>query len=611
MNTVKEHKYNFMQKKSLIRQLLYMIILFMLSTAVILAGIFIRFFFYYRNAVMSYAEMFLNTYAQNSENELEQFENAIRVFLSESEMQEAIKVLCNNEDDVLEGRRAAIKVGNRIADFNSRFNYLKGIVFFDMDGVYRAAMGSNLPNRKKLEELGALYSDKENPYNFIIHESLDNTLLFVCNVVKISPTGYETLSLAMIVVNTEELFGVFQESDIFGGQFAIRGDRTQGVISGKSMDPELLKALPMDLESGGQIFSYNHQNYYVISSNDQNNIFFYQLVIPMEKIDGENIRFLMWTVLCVLFVFALTGVLVWFCVRNIVIPVKRIKKDIAVVENGEFNVTSEKDFEKDSENEIDLLHMNFCRSIRRIQTDIREKQEFQNLLQEERFKQLYLQMNPHFLYNTLDIIYWDAMAEGCEKTAEMINCMGRMFRFATDIKQDVVTVAEEIRLLEAYSTIMHMRYKNRLEIQIRIAERFWPVRIPKFSIQPLLENAVGIMMKTREEHSRIIVDARCVGENPAGENLVGENLAGDKLEIYVLDEGDGIKEGMMEAIRSGAVKSKGTGIALYSIHQRLLHMFGSDCGIFSARIDGMSAVGFRIKINGEQSTASEETEKKE
>lgn len=601
MNTVKEHKYNLMQKKSLIRQLLYMITLFMSSVMVVLAVVFIRFFFYYRSAVMSYAEIFLNTYAQNSENELKQFENAIRVFLSESDMQDAIKVLCNSEDDVLEGRRAAIKVGTRIADFNSRFNYLKGIVFFDTDGVYRAAMGSNLPNRKKLDELCALYSDKENPYNFIIHESLDNTLLFVCNVVKISPTGYETLSLAMVVVNTEELFGVFQEGEIFSGQFAIRGDRTQGVISSKSMDPELLKALPMNQESGGQIFSYDRQNYYVISSNDQNNIFSYQLVIPMKEIDGENIRFLMWTVLCILFIFALTGVLVWFCVRNIVIPVKRVKKDIAVVESGEFNVSSEESFEKDSENEIDLLHMNLCRSIRRLQMNIQEKQEFLNLLQEERFKQLYLQMNPHFLYNTLDIIYWDAMAEGCENTAEMINCMGRMFRYATDIKQDIVTVAEEIRLLEAYSTIMHMRYENRLEIRMQIAEQFLSVRIPKFSIQPILENAVGIMMKTGAEHSLIIVAARCAEEK----------IVSDMLEIYVLDEGAGISEEMMEAIRSGSVKSMGTGIALYSIHQRLQHMFGSDCGIFSARINGMSAVGFRIRMNSEQSTVYEETRKNE
>lgn len=572
---------NLFRHRSLIKQIRYMIILLVVSTVIILTMVFVWFFFHYRNTVMEYANMSLGIYAENTENELERFEQGILFFLSESSFQEDIKTTCSDESSQFEFYRASLGIRDRVADLYTQFDYLNEYAVLNLEGVCKIKQGFS--DSSELDEFSRGFIERNQAMDYAISERADNSLLFICNVVDVYKTGYRIIGYMAFSLDTQKLFGVFSRTRIFGGQFVIRkGNEAGRVIGGGALSQEFLDTQGIQNGLKGEIVPYRGQNYYISTSSSEGHRFTYQLVIPMEQIDGANLQFLVWMALGVLAIVALAGIFVAFSLKNVLSPVRRMQKDLAVIENGEFQVTEEKDFNQASENEIDILHMNFCRSIHMLQNSIEEKQKYQDLLKGEQLKQLQLQMNPHFLYNTLDILYWDALAEGSDNTAEMIHCMGKMFRFATDIRRDVVALSEEVELLKAYATICGQRYRNRLEIRIEIEEQFYPVKIPKFSLQPILENAVNATVRAQLGYCLIIV---------------GAGKRDGMLEVYVKDNGKGIDEQTMEVIKRGEMKSKDTGIALYNIHQRLQYLFGKECGIFTGEIDGMKAVGFRVRID--------------
>ncbi len=578
------HEIRIFHRHSLIKQIRYMVVLMVAVMVLILAMVIVWFFFHHRNTVMDYADMLLRVYAENTENELERFEQGIFVFLSDEEFQESVKTICDEQTGPIDFVRAHNHIEDKITNLYTQFEYLNEYAVFDLEGNRRMSLGFASDKGVESEVFGFTrdFLSKKQMMDYIISQKRENSLLFVCNIVDVYATGYRVIGYMAFSINTQRLMGVFSRARVFGGQFIVRKEDVGGVIGGAILDQDFLHELQPEKGYSRDITSFDGRRFFISSSSNESDRFSYQLIVPMEEIDGANIRFLAWVALCILVVLFLAVLFVAVSLYNVLSPVRRMQKDLAIVENGGFQVMEEKEFDPDSENEIDILHRNFCQSIQRLQKSIEEKQKYQELLKEEQLKQLQLQMNPHFLYNTLDILYWDALAEGSDNTAEMIHCMGKMFRYATDLKRDVVALSEEVELLKAYATICRQRYRNRLEIGFEIEDAFYPVKIPKFSVQPLLENAINATIRAQLVHCLVIVGAR---------------KQEGAVEVYVRDNGKGIEEQAMEAIRRGEAKSKDTGIALYNIHQRLQYLFGKESGIFTGEIDGMKAVGFRIRID--------------
>ncbi|MGE6577845.1 cache domain-containing sensor histidine kinase [Paenibacillus xylanexedens] len=187
-------------------------------------------------------------------------------------------------------------------------------------------------------------------------------------------------------------------------------------------------------------------------------------------------------------------------------------------------------------------------------------------------KALQSQINPHFLFNTLEAFYWSLEEKGDEEMARMVVAMSRLFRYIISSSQqdEWVTIADELEHAERYLQIMQMRLGERMQWEIQLSDTVRKVAIPKLLIQPLVENAIlhGIESKLGPGKISIHVDAS------TEENLV---------RIEVLDDGPGMDElrlqSVIHALHGGpAVSKKGTGVGLINVHRRLKLYFGSQLG---------------------------------
>lgn len=187
-------------------------------------------------------------------------------------------------------------------------------------------------------------------------------------------------------------------------------------------------------------------------------------------------------------------------------------------------------------------------------------------------KALQSQINPHFLFNTLEAFYWSLEEKGDEEMARMVVAMSRLFRYIISSSQqdEWVTIADELEHAERYLQIMQMRLGDRMQWEIQLSNTVRKVAIPKLLIQPLVENAIlhGIESKLGPGKISIHVDAS------TEKNLV---------RIEVRDDGPGMDESRLQsvihALHGGpAVSKKGTGVGLINVHRRLKLYFGSQLG---------------------------------
>ena len=187
-------------------------------------------------------------------------------------------------------------------------------------------------------------------------------------------------------------------------------------------------------------------------------------------------------------------------------------------------------------------------------------------------KALQSQINPHFLFNTLEAFYWSLEEKGDEEMARMVVAMSRLFRYTISSSQqdEWVTIADELEHAERYLRIMQMRLGDRMQWEIELSDAVRKVPIPKLLIQPLVENAIlhGIESKLGPGKISIHVDA---------------STERDLVRIEVRDDGPGMDESRLQSVIHAldggpAVSKKGTGVGLINVHQRLKLYFGGQLG---------------------------------
>ncbi len=200
----------------------------------------------------------------------------------------------------------------------------------------------------------------------------------------------------------------------------------------------------------------------------------------------------------------------------------------------------------------------------RIQELIRENYQKQLLIKETKLQSLRAQMNPHFLYNTLNSVYWMTRAAGVRDASEMINSLSELLRAALSDQKMIHTVDDEINLLSHYFVIQKYRYGERLEVRFDVDESCLGRMMPGFSLQPLAENAIAYGL-----------------ENVLGRCLITVRIfpEGKNLKAQVRNTGPAPEKDIVEKLRSGKIKAKGHGIGLMNIDQRIRFMYGDSYGV--------------------------------
>jgi two-component system, sensor histidine kinase YesM len=209
-------------------------------------------------------------------------------------------------------------------------------------------------------------------------------------------------------------------------------------------------------------------------------------------------------------------------------------------------------------------------------------------------KALQAQINPHFLFNTLDALKWTLEDKDEEELAEFVVSMSNLFRY-TITKQndgDWVPIKAEIQHIEDYMEIMRMRFGDHLNWQLNMPLSFSQIKIPKLLIQPLVENAVLHGAGNTMKPCTISVTIQ-----PSANH--------EYLEIMVEDDGPGIPQDKLESIKqamqSGGVLSKnGNGMAISNVHKRLELYYQKSGLIITSEENSGTRVSFVIPAKGEE-----------
>ena len=196
------------------------------------------------------------------------------------------------------------------------------------------------------------------------------------------------------------------------------------------------------------------------------------------------------------------------------------------------------------------------------------------------FDALQSQINPHFLYNTLDSIVWMVENERYQEAIIMVTSLAKFFRIGLSKGKNIIPLKDELNHAESYITIQHMRFRN-FTFRIHTAQDILHMTSIKLIIQPLLENAVYHGMELMDDEGEIEV------------NAYAEE---DSLYIEVRDNGMGIPEEEINGLlkRESSHRGKGSGIGLKNVHERIQLYFGENYGL---TIISEADVGTTIRIH--------------
>lgn len=187
-------------------------------------------------------------------------------------------------------------------------------------------------------------------------------------------------------------------------------------------------------------------------------------------------------------------------------------------------------------------------------------------------KALQAQINPHFLYNTLNAITWQAADQGASEISVLSNSLGKFFRVSLSKGKEIITLREEIEHVRSYLNIQSIRYKSKLKYEMDIQAEVLDVPIIKLVLQPLVENAIyhGIKLKTTTGFIKIYAH-----------HFVQES--GKKvLNLCIEDDGEGISQEKLEILNESlhlGVTNPNEGYGIYNINERIKLYYGEEYGL--------------------------------
>ncbi|MBB3114685.1 sensor histidine kinase YesM [Paenibacillus phyllosphaerae] len=253
------------------------------------------------------------------------------------------------------------------------------------------------------------------------------------------------------------------------------------------------------------------------------------------------------------------GLFILLFASRVLKRLKQIRQLMKQVERENFNL----EMKVTGNDEITSLARTFNQMSYRLNELINEVHVSKIKQKEAELKVLEEQINPHFLYNTLDMIYWMSRMEQAFETSTMINSLSQLFRIGLNRGSRFTTVAKEVEHIRHYIHIQQKRYEETIAFTIDVAEDTLTCPVTKMVLQPIVENAIRHGIEAHGGDGRIDIE------------IFHE---GDDLLYRVRDDGVGTDEAVIQGSLNECV-SQNTGLGLRNIHDRIRLNYGSRYGI--------------------------------
>jgi len=405
-----------------------------------------------------------------------------------------------------------------------------------------------------------------------------------------------TIGIQTINFSPKIFKNIFSDSELLGSSKTFLIDANGHIIfdpqSGMTdlhITDEMFYSINQSLAEGYEYLNYNGIQHLIIWKDVEKINCKLISVIPVSvlRADANRIIILMLIVVIVVFVIAiLYNILIS---QRLVKPISRLKEYMLAVENGNFCTQTE---EKPDDIEIQSLYGSFDNMVMKINLLTQNLDDAYHKKRMAEIHALQAQINPHFLYNTLESVNSLAKINGIEKISDIVISLSELFRVSIGTDTEMIPIWQEISHLQSYLNIRRIRYKDRMSANIYMDETIKHYPIIKLILQPLVENSMN--------H----------GFDDSGRNInihVSIKDANDIIQVTIEDDGKGISDKRLTEIeeflsnKRRSLRDTEGGHGLKNVNDRLILFYGSDAGLLITSIPHVcTTVSFCIPKNSRE-----------
>ena len=523
----------------------------------------------------------LSSYMHRTDYVIEDADNLLYRIVTSNEIQKSgSRLLKDSEDDLPSAYTRQIEITNILEQIRQIVNANKTIVsatYIDEQGNDRnIALTSfiSIPNENLKEiDQAAQKANGETIYMDVSDISgTPYTMIMARSIREKHDLSMKHMGTIILYMDVEHMFNSVSDN---GTLLLSSNDYVINYLLNNTYDLTA-EDIPQLEEDSYDIVTIKGKTYFIVAPNDSNDLFNYCLVTPyMTMFSYVSNSFFIFVI--VYFCFLILAIIFGVHFSN------RITKDIRSITAHissitEKNVANVEAFDTSALTDHDAIVMaeSFNTMSSHINELIEDNYKNEILIKETRLRELQAQINPHFLYNTLNSLYWMAKARKNDSASQMVSSLGILLREAISNEQIVVTVSKELDVLSHYFTIQKNRYDNRLETSIKVCPDVENFIIPKFSLQPVVENAITYGLENMLD--TCLIEIRICANND------------NTLICKIINNGPAPEENLMEKLYSGEIKPKGHGIGLKNIDLRIKAIFGDQYGVSISREDDKTVV---------------------
>ena len=343
-------------------------------------------------------------------------------------------------------------------------------------------------------------------------------------------------------------------------------DENLNKISDIAHDSALSKLLKEKPSIGNFSYSEGKNEYTAVHIHSDSTGWTTVGVIPLRYINKDLAGIQYLTVIIIVLTIIIGVTVSVIIAQSLILPLENTVNALEKFSRGDFAVR----LKENRCDEIGKLNRIFNKAIKEINELMQKVTQSEILNKEMEFKTLQSQMNPHFLYNTLDTINWLAFKEKQTEICNLVAAISSLIRASISNKKSIITIEQELDYVKNYIYIQHIRYKDRFDIIYDIDESLLKQAVPKLIIQPIVENAIihGI-------------------ENSKNKNLlyISVKRENECIIIIVKDTGIGMTDEKVSELLKEPLNAEGdeqkahTNLGLYAVHKRIQLMYGDLYGL--------------------------------
>lgn len=408
------------------------------------------------------------------------------------------------------------------------------------------------------------------------NEAIVSLYRTVNSLYKLTPIGSQRIG-----ISEEYLYSLYGTVDEAEGETAYIFDENGYIVSSKDKN-ELNRKVGSDVQTAISSISG-----YYLEGNQDHAVFYYKLpvngwtVVRTKNMTGlitqiNMVNGIIWIMLCMAILFGIIFSIIQK--RTVINPIVKLAKDVENFDEDNYEIK----LYSDTQDEVGQLNRSVIKMTCRIKNLIEMVYKEQIWQKEAEILSLQAQINPHFLYNTLDTIRWIAVEHDEQEVSEQIEALSGLFRHVLNNGKEVTTVKEEVEHLQNYLAIQKCRFEEKIKVDLSVDESLYDYKVLKLVLQPLVENAFVHGLE---------------GKIGGGNIKIAVIEIGRDIVYRVVDDGVGVEQEKIQAILD-STDSLPQIYGLKNVNDRIKLKYGSDYGVtFKSTIGHGTEVQVRVGKN--------------